>query len=64
MKDLRCFFGRHHYVERHTPDTHPPSKEGLYLECTRCGRQTDAPKPPMPGSPEGAAGIGFGTGGS
>ena len=31
MKDLRCMLGRHKYQERHTPDTHPPSKEGLYL---------------------------------
>ena len=42
MKDLRCVLGRHKYQERHTPDTHPSSKDGLYLECSRCGKQTDA----------------------
>jgi hypothetical protein len=63
MKDVRCFFGRHTYVERHTPDSHPPSKEGLYLECTRCGKQTDAPTIGMPGNPDGTGGIALGGGG-
>jgi hypothetical protein len=63
MKDLRCVFGRHKYQERHTPDTHPPGKEGLYLECSRCGKQTDAPTIGMPGAPDGAGGIALGGGG-
>jgi hypothetical protein len=63
MKDPRCLVGVHHYQERHTPDTHPPSTEGLYLECTRCGKQTDAPTIGMPGSPDGTSGIGL-SGGS
>lgn len=60
MKDLRCLVGRHRYVERHTPDTHPPSTEGLYLECTRCGKQDDPPTIGIPGNPDGSAGIALG----
>lgn len=43
-RGLRCRLGRHRYEERHTPDTHFPDKEGLYLECRRCGKQKDAPE--------------------
>jgi hypothetical protein len=45
------------------PDTHLPSKEGLYLECSRCGKQTDAPTIGMPGAPDGVGGIALGGGG-
>jgi hypothetical protein len=55
MRDLRCVLGRHEYRKRHTGDTHPPESEGRYLECSRCGKQTDAP---TIGIPEGADGIG------
>ena len=63
MKDPRCLVGVHDYQERHTPDTHPPSTEGLYLECARCGKQTDAPTIGMPGNPDGTGGIGLSGGG-
>jgi hypothetical protein len=41
MKHLPCF-GRRHYVERHTLDTHRPSKEGL--QPMRAGRKTSTPQ--------------------
>ncbi len=60
MKDLRCLLGRHHYRERHTPDTHEPSPDGLYLECVRCGQESDAPRIGMPGNPDGYGAIAMG----
>ena len=49
MKDPRRLVGLHDYQERHTPDTHPPSTEGLYLECARCGSRRMRPQSGCPG---------------
>lgn len=40
MKDLRCLLTLHSFVEHHIPDGH-----GVYLECRRCGKVSDAPEP-------------------
>ena len=36
MKDIRCLLGMHAWKKRHIEDS-------AYLECRRCGKQTDAP---------------------
>ena len=36
MKDIRCLVGAHSWKKRHVEDS-------AYLECRRCGKQTDAP---------------------
>ncbi len=49
MKDLRCTVGLHRWMKRHVEDS-------VYLQCERCGRETDAPTRGPMGT---AGGIGF-----
>jgi hypothetical protein len=48
MKDIRCLVGAHAWKKRQVEDS-------AYLECRRCGRQTDVPT-------GGVLGIGGGMG--
>lgn len=49
MKDIRCIVGVHAWNKRHVEDS-------AYLECCRCGRQTD---PPTQGPLGTGGGLGF-----